>query len=164
MYTASLAIDSNDPGQPLVQVPLTMTVVASVDLALTQSDTPDPVYTGQPLNYTLNVANNGLSPATGVVLTDTLPAGVTFLSASPSQGSCSHPEGKVACNLGNLAICAAAQVTVSVTAPATGTITNQATVIGVEYDPNWANNLTSQQTEVRLHALYLPVSRKNVNT
>ncbi|MBA2592590.1 MAG: DUF11 domain-containing protein, partial [Gammaproteobacteria bacterium] len=40
------------------------------------------------MTYTVPVTNNGPSNATGVTMTDTLPAGVSFVSATPSQGSC----------------------------------------------------------------------------
>jgi hypothetical protein len=40
-----------------------------VDLSITQTDSPDPVIAGQILSYTINVFNNGPSPATQVVLT-----------------------------------------------------------------------------------------------
>ena len=68
----------------------TTTVDPAADLSLTKSDAPDPVLAGQLLTYTLTVAQRGPSSATGVTVTDTLPAGVTFDSATSSQGSCSR--------------------------------------------------------------------------
>ena len=53
------------------------------DLGVAKSDSPDPVQVGRPLTYTLSVDNGGPDLATGVVVTDTLPPGVTFLSAMP---------------------------------------------------------------------------------
>ena len=41
---------------------------------------------GDNLTYTLRVSNNGATGATGVLLTDTLPGGVTFGSATPEPG------------------------------------------------------------------------------
>ena len=48
------------------------------DLAITKTDSPDPVVAGGLLTYTINVTNNGPADATEVVVTDTLPAGTTF--------------------------------------------------------------------------------------
>ena len=51
--------------------------VGPADLALTKADNPDPAPAGGELLYTLVVTNNGPNHATNVVVTDTLPAGVT---------------------------------------------------------------------------------------
>ena len=45
-----------------------------------------------------------------MTVTDTLPAGVTFDSATPSQGSCSESSGTVTCALGTLATAPSATV------------------------------------------------------
>ena len=89
----------------------------AADLSLTKTDSPDPVLAGELLTYTLTVHNAGPRSATGVTLTDTLPAGVTFDSATPSQGSCSEASGTVTCALGTIANGADASVEIKVTAP-----------------------------------------------
>src|SRR6185436_3412420 len=63
-----------------------VTTVASPtsDLLLTLEDAPDPVGVGQTLTYTLVVSNGGPATAASVRLTNTLPAGVSFVSASPA--------------------------------------------------------------------------------
>lgn len=60
------------------------------DLSITQTDAPDPAAFGGALTYSLQVANAGPTPATGVVLTDTLPTTVAFVSATAAQGSCAR--------------------------------------------------------------------------
>lgn len=60
------------------------------DLSITQTDAPDPAAFGGALPYSLQVANAGPTPATGVVLTDTLPTTVAFVSATAAQGSCAR--------------------------------------------------------------------------
>lgn len=55
---------------------------------------------GETVTYTLGATNNGPATATNVVLTDALPAGVTFVSAS---APCTYSAGTVTCELGNLA-------------------------------------------------------------
>ena len=51
-------------------------------LTITMTDNPDPVGAGQSVTYTINYSNSGQTPLTGVVLTDFLPAGSIFVSAS----------------------------------------------------------------------------------
>lgn len=88
--------------------------VQVADLQVVKTASPDPVQIGQNLTYTLTVSNSGPSAATGVVVTDNLPSGVTHISTTPSQGGCSDPGG-VVCELGNIANGGSATVTIVVT-------------------------------------------------
>ena len=120
-----------------------------VDLAVTQNDSADPTFVGQPFSYTLTVTNNGEDPATGVTLTDTLPSGVNLGSTNSSQGNCSNSGSKVTCNLGTLAGAASATVSLSVTPTAAGSLTNAANVIAAESDKNSNDNTRFETTTVR---------------
>ncbi|MGH2572175.1 MAG: DUF11 domain-containing protein, partial [Actinomycetota bacterium] len=123
------------------------------DLSISKSDSPDPVFAGQELTYTLTVNNGGPADATGVTATDTLPSGVTFGSASASQGSCSQAGGTVTCNLGGLGSGAPpATVTIKVTPQSPGQITNSASVTGNEEDPAPGNNSDTETTTVNAAA------------
>src|SRR5207248_2382387 len=111
------------------------TVNAAIDLAVAKAGTPAQVSAGQNLTYTVTVANNGPSPATGVTLTDTLPAGVTLVSATSSQGTVTASGNTVTGNLGTINNGANATVTIIVQAPATaGTLTNTASAAATETD------------------------------
>jgi len=68
---------------------------------------------GDPVTYDLLVENVGLSTATGVVVTDALPAGVTFDSAG---AACTQAAGVVTCALGDLAVGAATHLWIKVVA------------------------------------------------
>ena len=92
------------------------------------------------LVYTISVTNFGPSSASAVVVTDALPTGVTFVSAS---GGGLNNSGVVNWSLGILTNGQTSNVTVTVKAPASGTLTNVATVSTTTGDPNLTNNLTS---------------------
>ena len=83
-----------------------------------------------------------------MTLTDVLPSGVTFVSASSSQGTTSLTGGTVTASLGSLADGASATVTIVVTTIKAGTINNTATVVGNESDPDPGNNSTTLSTSV----------------
>jgi uncharacterized repeat protein (TIGR01451 family) len=81
------------------------------------------VVSGQDLTYTITYGNTGSDNATGVVISDTLPAGTSFISAT---GGGTLSSGAVTWNIGDLNAGVTAQTvsfTVAVTAP-TGTISN----------------------------------------
>jgi uncharacterized repeat protein (TIGR01451 family) len=114
----------------------------SADLGITKSASVTTVAVGTQFAYTLTVTNNGPNSATGVVVTDPLPAGVTFVSASASQGACSGP-AQVICSLGAIANGASVTISISVTAATAGSVTNTANVAANEPDPNLTNNTAS---------------------
>lgn len=120
---------------------------SGADLSITKTDSPDPLKVGENLNYSIMVTNSGPLSATGVTMTDELPAGVSFVSWSATQGSCSVSP-TVACTLGSLGNGATAGVEIVVRADQAGDITNTATVAGKQKDPNQANNQSSASTHV----------------
>ena len=127
-----------------------VTPAAPVDLTLTKSDSPDPVSAGANITYTLTITNNGPSNATGVTLTDPLPAGLSLVSHTPSQGVCSLAGATVTCGLGTINNGAGATVTIVVTAGAAAapSVTNTATVNSAENETNPGDNTASQTTTV----------------
>lgn len=121
----------------------------TADLSITKTDSPDPVNVGASLTYTLTATNNGPDTATGVIITDNLPAGVAFVSASSTLGTCNSGPTTVTCTPGSLTMGGVATVQIVVTAPATaGAITNNASVLANEADPNPANNSAQAVTTV----------------
>jgi uncharacterized repeat protein (TIGR01451 family) len=115
------------------------------DLSLTKSG-PGSVAFGAQIPYNLTASNAGPDVATNVTVTDTLPAGTTYVSSTPSQGSCAEAAGIVTCSLGTLAAGASATITIVVIAPSTGTaITNSATIASDVGDGVSTNN-TGQAT------------------
>jgi len=116
------------------------TAAAGADLAVTQAVSANPALAGTSLTYTLTVTNHGPDSATGVTLTDTLPAGVVFLSATASQGISTQANSVLTCNLGILANGSSAMVTLTVNLPSAGMINNTAGATANQPDPDPSNN------------------------
>ncbi|PWT89141.1 MAG: hypothetical protein C5B55_11885, partial [Blastocatellia bacterium] len=116
-------------------------------LSLTKTASPNPAIVSANLTYRIVVTNNGPSPATNSTVTDSLPAGVNFVSATPTQGSCSGTT-TVTCNLGTIASGSFAIANVTVIPQATGQLNNTASVTATETDPNPSDNSASVLTNV----------------
>ncbi len=129
----------------------------SADLQLSIVDAPDPVEAGNDVTYTLTAHNDGPDAAAGVTVSDPLPAGLSLVSATPSQGTCAGTD-TVTCDLGAVEAGAAHDVTVTIVAavaPGTGpTITNTAGVSSSTPDPTSANDQASTDTTVSAPAGY----------
>ncbi|QDV70716.1 Cna protein B-type domain protein [Rosistilla carotiformis] len=153
--TANVTSNETDSNTSNNQSTISSTVTQQTDLSIVKTDIGDPTSPGNTIDYTLTVTNNGPSNATGVVVTDNLPAGVTFVSGSGSQGTVTNNNGVITASVGNLASGSTATVTirVQVASGTTGTISNQATVTGNEPDPVSTNNSSSTTTTVQLASL-----------
>ncbi len=167
-FTAQTTDFAGNPGTP---VTVTYNVVpASADLAILQL-APRTVKSGSLMTYDLLAVNFGPNTASGVKIKDTLPAGVTFVSAGFEDitcalfGGCKAVPQSSACSLsGNMVVCDAGdlkalslssldgvgvQIVVRVTAPANRVLSNTANVSGSTSDPNPGNNTATGQTQVR---------------
>ena len=124
------------------------TPFGEVDIALTMSDSPDPVQAGNNLTYTIIVANLSGRPASNVQMSDELPPGVNFVSVATSQGSCTGTTA-IHCNLGVLSgVQDSATVTLVVTPTTAGTLTNTATCTTTTPQVNLGNNTDTEPTTV----------------
>jgi uncharacterized repeat protein (TIGR01451 family) len=132
-------------------VSLIVAGATSANLSLTKTASPNPAIVATNLTYRIVVTNMGPSPATNTMLTDTLPAGVTFVSASPTQGSCSGT-ATITCNFGNLTIGSSAIASILVTPQSTGQLSNTASVSATESDPDTSDNSVTISTQVTTQA------------
>ena len=112
---------------------------AKIDIAVSKSATVSTATVGDTVTFTVTVSNVGGVTASNVTVSDPAPAGMTIVSATPTQGSCSGTS-LVNCNLGSLAPGAAAGISITAHADAAGTAVNRATAAANEEDSNTANN------------------------
>jgi LPXTG-site transpeptidase (sortase) family protein len=131
-----------DPGAGNDSATATITPVAA-DIAITKTVSNTTPNQNTNVTFTVTATNNGPSNATGVVVTDLLPAGLTFVSAAPSVGT-SYNQVNGVWTIGALGN--GGNATLSIVATVTGTtaVTNTATrSAGSQPDPVAGNNSAS---------------------
>lgn len=155
------SLDVADPVPDNNSTSLTEQVENAVNLALAVAPSPNPVLAGSPLTYTIAVTNASVgaqvpSTATGAVLTDTLPAGVTLnavalngtaLTKGTGPGTYALSNGVVTIHLPSILANTSPVVTITVTPPTSGAYTNKA-VITDAVEINTATANTSVMTTV----------------
>jgi uncharacterized repeat protein (TIGR01451 family) len=148
--TASVSAMTPDGNQGNNQATTSTTVNAAADLSIAMSDSPDPVLGSGTLQYAIDVTNNGPNTASGITVTNSLPAGnVTFVSAGGSGWTCGNAGQVVTCTRPSLLVGAAPTITISVHAPAESTtLTDSATVTSTSSDLNASNNTAMVTTDV----------------
>ena len=133
----------------------TATITASADLRIDKNHALDPIAGGN-VTWTLDVVNDGPSVAgAGTVVTDTLPTGLTYVSAAGVDWSCGAVGQLVTCTRAQpLALGPAPQITLvaEVASSVTGTIVNTAEVTGPTPDPDLTNNTDTDSTPVVTNA------------
>ena len=115
-------------------------VLPTADLALNQAIWPTALNITSNLTITLAVTNLGPDMASAVTLDDALPAGLTFVTASASQGTWTNNGGIVSVALGPLTNGGAATVTIEAVAAMSGHWTNTAVLSAATADPVSTNN------------------------
>jgi len=116
------------------------------DLSITKIVSAPTPNVGTNVTFTLTATNNGPSDASGVNVTDLLPAGYTYVSSVPSTGT--YTSGTGAWAIGAMVSGASATLTITATIVAnqTGNYSNTATISGNETDPTPGNNSATAAT------------------
>src|SRR5262249_22589015 len=133
---------NNDAGTATLLVP----PAPGADLSIVKTAAPDTVAGGRQIASRLAVSNAGPEPAPGVVVADLVPAQVTVVSVTPSQGTCAPMGGQLTCNLGAPPAGASATVTIVATRTAPEAFVNTASVSGGGVDPHTPHNTSTPQT------------------
>jgi uncharacterized repeat protein (TIGR01451 family) len=140
--TASAAPPS---GPPATGTDSVTTLIPRADLAVLKTVNSANPNVGEEAIFTLVVTNNGPDTATGVTVTDVLPAGYTLVTANATQGAFVTPNWTV----GTLSLNASASLSLTVSLNASGPYLNSATVVGELPDLVAVNNSSSVSTTPR---------------
>lgn len=139
----------DDTGYGLIQADRALGLLLNADVAVDKTAAENDYPAGQPISFQITVSNNANGAANNVTLTDTLPAGVTFISASYGSGTpCNRSGNTVTCNLGTIASRNSVVVTVVISTTTLGNITNTASATTSSIESNNSNNSDSATVRV----------------
>jgi uncharacterized repeat protein (TIGR01451 family) len=133
------------------------TVLPGADVRMAQKrvTTPVPATAGSEVTFVLEPRNGGPATATDVVVTDTLPAGWTLISASGPNFSCALAGQTATCSRATLPFGAADNITITARAPDNAAVgptgrsyTNTGSIGASSADPNPGNNNASVNVQV----------------
>ncbi|RYD98055.1 MAG: DUF11 domain-containing protein [Sphingobacteriales bacterium] len=123
---------------------------AMVDLSILKTSPFVATAIGEAFEYTIQVKNIGANLATGVLMSDILPANLNYISAATSYGTATYSATTktVSWNIGSLAAGATIELTLKVNTNIAGTISNTATVSSTETDVNLLNNTSTHAKQI----------------
>jgi uncharacterized repeat protein (TIGR01451 family) len=160
--TATVSTDSFDSNTANNSSTVSSTITLSADLAVVKTG-PATVTAGTNATYTITLTNNGPSDASGVSLTDVIPANATFVSEAQTAGpafNCTTPAvgagGTVTCSIAAFPMGTTATFSLVLratpSAPNGSSISNTATVSATSSDPNPGNNSSTATASVATSA------------
>jgi uncharacterized repeat protein (TIGR01451 family) len=131
-----------------------------VDLSIIKSGSPARQEGLGNITWTMVVTNNGPDTDTGVNISDPMPAGNTYVSASSSQGTCTGGS-TLNCDIGTMTAGQKVTITLVTTPTVVGTQTNTVVVMGDRPETNLSNNTaTASVVVVAPHVIFcVAVSR-----
>lgn len=151
--TAAVSYVGQDTGSKFsgesnkVETPL----VSLTDLTIAKAG-PAEVAAGSTISWTLTAGNDGPKAAHDVSITDILPDGLEFISASGTGSTCTHASGMTTCTIPEIAMGATYDVTIKAAVPvdfARTSISNTAKISSAhDDDSNLGNNTATANTAV----------------
>ena len=153
VVTNTALLVSNTPlapnSQPTATIPTQVKTTA--DLALFKA-APATVVAGETVRYTLTVVNRGPSTARSIVVTDVLPARVSYVAGTAGCAETSAGSGVVTCTYGVLASWSEVAFLLAVRIDGNiepgSSLENRAHVAGADPDPDLTNNEANADTSV----------------
>jgi len=125
-------------------------IAPNVDLSVTQTNTATPINYASNETYAITVTNNsGTTNASALVLTSTLPTNATYVSFTGTNWSCTALSNVVTCNLQDLALATASNISIVATLNTEGSNTNTITIAAANSDPSTGNNTSAVITTVK---------------
>jgi uncharacterized repeat protein (TIGR01451 family) len=124
------------------------------DLSIAAAATPSSVSVGDLVTYTVSITNAGTSPASNVILTQSIPPSLAFASASVN---CTGGN-TLNCSIGTLAAGAWSTVTITARALVPGTVDSTSTVSTSSQEAQTTNN--SSTVTVNVTAPAVPPRRR----
>ncbi|ARS39381.1 hypothetical protein CA265_06830 [Sphingobacteriaceae bacterium GW460-11-11-14-LB5] len=121
------------------------------DVAITKRSESKIVVSDQVFEYYLNVRNNGTDDATQLVIKDALPDNLSLENlAQPTDGVATYDQlnRTINWNIPLLANGKFAELIIRVKSKQSGMVSNTATVTATEFDPNLANNTSTDNKEI----------------
>lgn len=113
----------------------------SSNMVITKTPSTAKPKLGQTITYQITTTNQGPATASAATLTDTMPAGLLYVSAS-GDGTCSFTSPVLSCQLGDVPNGASRTVTVTAIVVKTGSLVNVA-VVSAQGDRVQADNTAS---------------------
>ncbi|MBO9674643.1 MAG: gliding motility-associated C-terminal domain-containing protein [Sphingobacteriaceae bacterium] len=123
----------------------------SADVAITKRSESKIVVSDQVFDYCLNVRNNGNDDATQLMIKDALPDNLSLENLNqPTDGVASYDQlsRTINWNIPLLANGKFAELVIKVRSKQSGMVSNTATVTATEFDPNLANNTSTDKKEI----------------
>ncbi|QXU43206.1 gliding motility-associated C-terminal domain-containing protein [Pedobacter sp. D749] len=124
---------------------------AIADVAVTKRSEAKLVVGDQVFEYYLNVRNNGTDDATQLMIRDALPDNISLENLDqPTDGMATYDQinRTINWNIPLLANGKFAELVIKVRSKQLGMVTNTATVTAIEFDPNLANNTSTDKKEI----------------
>jgi uncharacterized repeat protein (TIGR01451 family)/gliding motility-associated-like protein len=140
--TATIAAAENDPNNANNSSTVNPAPVAQADLRVIKKSNGMSSNVGDEINFVIAAANVGPSNATNVNVTDVIPDGYTFVSASQPAGTM-YDDATGVWQIGSLANGKELELSITVKVNASGNYTNTASISATENDPNASNNTST---------------------
>ncbi|WP_197464061.1 FG-GAP-like repeat-containing protein [Rufibacter sp. DG15C] len=126
----------------------TITISPAADIAITNAVSTTTPTQGATFTYTIKATNNGPNNASNVVISGTVPAGLTFSGATPTSGSATIGAGTISWNAGLILKNTTQTLVLTAISNTVGAITYSMSQTHTEYDSNTGNNSASQTINV----------------